>query len=147
MRVGDRDRQAAADRLRAAHDEGRLDFAEYDDRLARAYRAVTYGDLDALFTDLPAPVPVRPSTVSPAARPGAVPAARRGLPTALRVLWTLWASVVGVNLVVWLLVSIGNGVPDTFWPMWLLVPGAVLAAVTASVLAVRRPSPGERRED
>lgn len=147
MRVADRDRQAAADRLRAAHDEGRLDFAEYDDRLARAYGAVTYGDLDDLFSDLPAPVPVRPATVPvpPTARPGAVPAARRGLPTALRVLWTIWASVVAVNLVVWLLVSIGNGVPDTFWPMWLLVPGAVLAAVTASVTAVRRP--GRRRED
>lgn len=149
MRAADRDRQAAADRLKAAHDEGRLDFAEYDDRLARAYRAVTYGDLDALFTDLPAPGPVRAGSVPvhPADRPGAVPAARRELPTALRVLWTIWACVVAVNLVVWLLVSIGNGVPDSFWPMWLLVPGAVLAVVTASVLAARRPAPGRRRED
>lgn len=147
MRAGDRDRQAAADRLKAAHDEGRLDFAEYDDRLARAYRAVTYGDLDELFTDLPAPVPARSPAVHPAARPGAVPAARRGLPAALRVLWTIWASVVGINLVVWLLVSIGNGAPDTFWPMYLLIPGAVLAAVTVSVMAARRPRPGERRED
>jgi Domain of unknown function (DUF1707) len=151
MRVSDADRRAAGERLRLALSEGRLDFAEYDDRIARAYRAVTYGDLDDLFTDLPAPVPARPAAaalpVHPAARPGAVPAARRGLPTALRVLWTIWASVVAVNLVVWLLVSIGNGVPDTFWPMWLLVPGAVLAAVTASVMAARRPGPGQRRED
>lgn len=151
LRAADRDRQAAADRLRAAHDEGRLDFLEYDDRLARAYRAVTYGDLDDLLSDLPTPAPARqlpaPPPVHPAARPGAVPAARRGLPTALRVLWTIWASVVAVNLVVWLLVSIRNGVPDTFWPMWLLVPGAVLAAVTASVMAARRPPPRGRRED
>ncbi len=46
LRAGDADRQAAADRLRAAHDEGRLDLHEYDRRLAEAYAAVTYGDLD-----------------------------------------------------------------------------------------------------
>jgi hypothetical protein len=148
MRAADVDRQAAVDRLKAAHDEGRLDFAEYDDRIARAYRAVTYGDLDDLFTDLPAPV--RPAAsalpVHPAARPGAVPAARRGLPTALRVLWTIWASVVAVNLVVWLLVSLGNEAPDYFWPMWLLVPAAVLAAVTSAVMAGRRSRQGQRED-
>ena len=152
MRAADVDRQAAVNRLKAAHDEGRLDFTEYDDRIARAYRSVTYGDLDDLFVDLPAParpaagLPAASVPVHPAARPGAVPAARRGLPTALRVLWTVWASVVAVNLVVWLLVSIGNGVPDSFWPMWLLVPGAVLAAVTASVMAGRGSRQGKRED-
>jgi hypothetical protein len=55
IRVSDAERQAAADRLRAAMTDGRLDLLEYDDRIARAYGAVTYGDLDELFTDLPAP--------------------------------------------------------------------------------------------
>ena len=59
VRVSDRERQAAADRLRAAHDEGRLGFAEYDDRLAQAYASVTYADLARLFADLP-PVPRLP---------------------------------------------------------------------------------------
>lgn len=54
-RVSDGERQAAVDRLRRAHDEGRLDFAEYDHRLAAAYGSVTYADLDQLFTDLPGP--------------------------------------------------------------------------------------------
>lgn len=129
LRAADADRQAVADRLRWAHDEGRLGFAEYDDRLARAYAAQTYGDLDGLVADLPAPVP----PTRPAPRQQA-----RALPTALRVLWTVWAAVVGVNLVVWTLVSLGNGRPDTFWPMWLLVPGSVLAVVTAAVRALRR---------
>jgi hypothetical protein len=155
LRAADADRQVAAERLRAAHDEGRLDFAEYDDRLARAYRAVTYGDLDDLCRDLPATRPARPvppavagsrPPVSPSARPGAVPA-HRGVPTPLRVLWTIWASIVAVNLTVWLLVSIGNGAPDYFWPMWLLVPGAVLGAVTASIMAGRRPQSRGRGED
>jgi hypothetical protein len=43
-----------------------------------------------------------------------------------------------VNLCVWLLVSLGNGRPDTFWPMWLAVPGSILAAVTFATRAVRR---------
>jgi hypothetical protein len=135
LRAADADRQVAAERLRAAHDEGRLDFAEYDDRLARAYRAVGYGELDDLFADLPAgPAPT--AAPAPPPRPASV-RPRRRLPTALRVLWTIWASVLAVDLTVWALVSLGNGTPDTFWPMWLLVPGAVLLAVTVSVRAAR----------
>jgi hypothetical protein len=125
LRAADTDRRAAADRLLAEFEAGRLDLLEYDDRLARAYRAVTYADLEALFTDLPG-APRRPAAAVPA------------LPRTLRVLWTVWLSVVSVNLCVWLLVSIGNGRPDTFWPMWLAVPGAVLLAVTLAGRALRR---------
>jgi hypothetical protein len=131
MRAADADRQAAAERLRHALDEGRLDFLEYDDRLARAFRATTYGELADLFADLPAPRPVAPAPIRVPVR------LHRRTPTALRVLWTVWASVMAINLTVWVLVSIGNGRPDTFWPMWLLVPGAVLLAVTVSVRAAR----------
>jgi hypothetical protein len=146
LRVSDRDRQAAAERLRLAMGEGRLDLVEYDDRLARAYAAVTYADLEPLFADLPPAsamvVPVPPPTPvrQPAARP--VPSAAR-LPTALKVLWTIWAAVVSINVTVWLLVSLGNGDADYFWPMWLAVPGAALFAVSAAVLAARKP-PDER---
>jgi Domain of unknown function (DUF1707) len=135
QRAADADRQAVADRLRRAHDEGRLGFAEYDERLARAYAAVTYADLDALVADLPAVLP-RPAPTAPAAP--AVPAGRRTLPGVLVVLWTVWAGVFGINLVVWVLVSLGNGRPDSFWPMWLLVPATVLLVVTGAVRALRR---------
>jgi hypothetical protein len=144
MRAADTDRRAAADRLLAEFEAGRLDLLEYDDRLARASRAVTYADLDALFTDLPAR-DGRPGGVVPAERVrpragsllAAVPGMLAGLPTPLRVLWTIWLSVVSVNLCVWLLVSLGNGWPDYFWPMWLAVPGSILAAVTAATRAGR----------
>jgi hypothetical protein len=53
LRIGDAERQAAAESLGAAFRDGRLDTFEYDSRIARAYSAVTYGDLDQLFTDLP----------------------------------------------------------------------------------------------
>ncbi|MDP9799157.1 signal recognition particle GTPase [Catenuloplanes nepalensis] len=53
MRAADGDREAVAERLRAALNEGRLDLAEFDERLGRAYAAKTYGDLDGLLSDLP----------------------------------------------------------------------------------------------
>jgi hypothetical protein len=55
LRVSDAERQAAAERLGAAMADGRLDPIEYDERIALAYAAVTYGDLDRLFVDLPGP--------------------------------------------------------------------------------------------
>jgi hypothetical protein len=57
LRISDAERQAAAESLGAAWRDGRLDTLEYDDRLAAAYAAVTYTDLDRLFTDLPRPAP------------------------------------------------------------------------------------------
>ncbi|MGY1604840.1 DUF1707 SHOCT-like domain-containing protein [Geodermatophilus sp. SYSU D00815] len=147
IRISDRDRQAAAERLRLALGEGRLDLLEYDDRLARAYAAVTRADLEPLFVDLPPagemralePRSSRRSAAGPAER--ATPSIAR-LPTALKVLWTIWFAVVSINLTVWVLVSIGNGGPDYFWPMWLLVPGAALFGVSAAVVGMRRPPSG-----
>jgi hypothetical protein len=147
LRAADVDRQAAADRLRAAMDEGRLDLLEYDTRLATAYSAVTYGDLDQLFADLPDQAA---RTVVPAGRRAReapavwspVPAREDGLlarmPTPLKVLWTVWLAVLSINLTVWLLVSLSSGEAVYFWPMWLLVPAAPLLGVTVGVMAIRR---------
>ncbi len=144
LRVSDGDRQAAAERLRAAHDEGRLDLYEYDNRLVRAYSAVTYADLDQLFADLPvtSPAPVVPATAAaraPARRrqPDALAVRFARLPIALKILWTLWATCMAINLTVWLLVGVGNGEMTYFWPVWLLIPGVALAGVTAAVTAAR----------
>jgi hypothetical protein len=142
MRVSDADRQAAAERLRGALAEGRLDFSEYDDRLAKAFQAVTYADLDQLFTDLPVQAstqfgaPPRPAPPE-VARRAAVGLRAAGLPTPLKILWTIWSCTVLINLTVWLLVSLGNGEPDYFWPMWLFVPGAALFGATVIVNSVR----------
>jgi hypothetical protein len=54
VRVGDAERQAAIAQLRGQWQAGRLDPTEHEARTTRAYAAVTRGDLDALFTDLPA---------------------------------------------------------------------------------------------
>jgi Domain of unknown function (DUF1707) len=55
QRAADVDREAVAERLRVAASEGRLELWELDDRLGQAYSAKTYGDLETLVADLPAP--------------------------------------------------------------------------------------------
>jgi len=53
MRVSDAERQAVADRLAEHFSSGRLDQAEFDERVGRAMSAKTRADLDGLFDDLP----------------------------------------------------------------------------------------------
>jgi Domain of unknown function (DUF1707) len=57
LRVSDAERNAVAERLAAHYSEGRLDQAEFDERVSRAMSAKTRGDLDGLFDDLPDPGP------------------------------------------------------------------------------------------
>jgi len=69
MRAGDREREAAVQRLQEAFAEGRLDDDEFDQRSRAALTARMDSDLDGLTNDLPAAEPQRP--LSPAASPGA----------------------------------------------------------------------------
>lgn len=55
-RPSEADRRAAAERLRTAVDEGRLDLAEYDERLRATETAASQAELDRVLSDLPAPV-------------------------------------------------------------------------------------------
>jgi hypothetical protein len=53
LRAADTDRDRIAERLRNSHAEGRLDLAEFQQRLERCYQAKTYRELDELVSDLP----------------------------------------------------------------------------------------------
>jgi hypothetical protein len=68
LRVSDAEREVAAERLRVAAGEGRLDLEELEERITAVYSAKTYADLEPVTRDLPASgdAPVR----------GTVPAAR-----------------------------------------------------------------------
>ena len=152
MRASDADRQEVIERLRTALDEGRLKMEEYLERMGLASEAVTYGDLAPLYADLPetgsvarrgpAAPPSAPRAAYPPAAPRAAAVSRRGfagLPTALKVLWTIWGAVVSVNLVVWVLVSATTAHLIYPWPLWVAGPwGAVLLAVSVSVTQARR---------
>jgi hypothetical protein len=116
MRAGDADRQAVADRLKKALDEGRLTLAEYDERLSVTYSAVTYADLEPVTGDLPGIAPVTP----PAAPPAVVAA---GGPPAIR-RWAAqqfvpWMSVAVLLTGIWLITSMAAGF-HFFWPMFPL---------------------------
>jgi hypothetical protein len=55
IRASDSERAVTVDRLKTAHDEGRLTLDEFTDRIAKTRQAQTRGELQALVADLPAP--------------------------------------------------------------------------------------------
>jgi hypothetical protein len=68
LRASDADRERVAKFLREQHAVGRLNHDELEERLGRAYRAVTMGDLDRLIGDLPQPERPARRYVAPAPR-------------------------------------------------------------------------------
>ena len=58
-RAADTDRIQLAQLLAYAAEQGRLQLKDYEDRLARAYAATTYEELDQLRADLPGAPTVR----------------------------------------------------------------------------------------
>ena len=125
MRVGDSERQAVADKLKSALDEGRLELHEYDERLQRTYAAKTYGDLDSLVTDLPGPIPLQQSRVQPY-QPPAAPQQPAGVgemrqpggPPFL----ASYGGVVVVCFVIWAVSCVASGEFIYPWPLWMLIP-------------------------
>lgn len=124
MRAADSDRQAVADKLKQALDEGRLDLGEYDERLQKTYAAKTYGDLNGLLDDLP-------STPPATTTPDTAPAERTAAPAPIMSsrggqLVKAWLGGFGgifvVSSVIWLITSISSGHMQYFWPVWLLIP-------------------------
>lgn len=64
LRASDADREQVAEVLRDALAEGRLDMAEFEERLDRTYQARTYGELAPITRDLPVAGITPPSVVS-----------------------------------------------------------------------------------
>jgi hypothetical protein len=79
LRASDADRERFVETLRQHHVDGRLTADELAERTEQAYAARTFGDLDALATDLPPLPSAAPAPAAPA--PGPVPA---DLPPRLR---------------------------------------------------------------
>ncbi|MFF8971544.1 DUF1707 domain-containing protein [Streptomyces sp. NPDC014995] len=62
LRASDADRERVAEVLRDALAEGRLDMAEFEERLDATYRARTYGELAPITRDLPVAVSLEKET-------------------------------------------------------------------------------------
>ena len=69
LRASDADREAAADRLRTAATEGRLDPYELDERLTAAYSARWCSELEQLTVDVTPPPPPAPPAAPVFVRP------------------------------------------------------------------------------
>lgn len=143
MRASDADRERIAAILRDAHAEGRLTQDELMERLEATYAARTYQDLDQVILDLPNArsggqvARLRPGPVS-APGPAAQPVrqkTRRAARVALNAGWWIWGTVVAINVVIWMLVSVAAGL-QPFWPIWVAGPWGVV--MLAGELAYRR---------
>jgi len=126
IRASHADRERVAGQLGDHLAAGRLDLAEYDDRVVAAYAAVTVDDLRTLLQDLPTQfAAVRPP--HPAVS-GAVPK-----------IWRSWAITTAICLTIWAATSIAAGDIDGFWPFWVFGPwGAVLLIRTLRPLRASR---------
>jgi hypothetical protein len=123
IRVSDADRNAVAERLAAHYSDGRLDQAEFDERVSRAMSAKTRGDLDGLFDDLPDPEPAGASGPGGPSGPAVPYRVRRHRGGARPILL--------VALVIALAIAIGHTVAAIFVP-WFWVAVVFVAIVVVS---------------
>jgi hypothetical protein len=131
LRISDAERQAVTDRLAEHFGDGRLDQAEFDERVGRAVNAKTRADLAGLFDDLPetgAPAtPERPRYPATPERPRY----RRRHPVLVLVLFFVLALTLG-HAVFWAAVPL----------LWI---GLLVAAVLFATRAVGRTRAGHDR--
>jgi len=120
MRIGDRERQAVADELRAHFTAGRLGIEEFSSRLEEVWAAATATDLWLALRQLP-PVPdqPRPWDPPPAGWSGGRSHDRRrprpGVANVLaRAHLRTYLMVAAILVAVWLLTTPGG----YFWPAW-----------------------------
>jgi hypothetical protein len=133
LRAGDTDRAAVATVLGRHMADGRLTVAEYDERVARAYAAQTYGDLAELTADLPSADGGRSTAPVPRERAAPVhacgPMAARGRDAGAA--WAAWRRTAIIVLSIWAISSIVATQFIYFWPIWVVGPwAAILLAQT-----------------
>jgi Domain of unknown function (DUF1707) len=127
LRAADADRAAVATVLGEHMSAGRLTLEEYDERLALAYAAKTYGELAELTADLPKASTPR----TPVPQQAAPPAQHGQWGWDDHHSWRAWASTSIIVLVIWAATSLANWELLYFWPVWVIGPwGAVLLART-----------------
>jgi DUF1707 SHOCT-like domain len=119
IRASDEDRSQTAAALGEHYAAGRLTLEEFQERLDKAYTAMTVAELDRLMADLPGTDLSRiPERRAPA--PAQVPAA--GSVLAWRAAWRFWLAISVVAFVIWLLGGASGGP----WFLWVAVPLGLL---------------------
>ncbi len=127
MRASDEDREHVTERLRQAAAEGRLLASELEERLSRALRAKTYGELDATVSDLPGAHVTKRSRSHELARSHPLTA------VALVGAVTVAVVVVVAVMVAWFLMA---------WGLWLMIGLIVMASRRARHATYQQPPRG-----
>jgi Domain of unknown function (DUF1707)/2TM domain len=170
LRASDADREQFVEALRRHQAEGRLTTEELAERTERAYAARTFGDLDALATDLPplwpptsasrqappghagppgasrAPGDGRPAGYGGPVAPGPPPGGRPPAPTQAEAKAALYRSVLWFGglavflVVIWAMTNFGG----YFWPIWPILGFAIAVGWQAFNVYGPRP-PGQPR--
>jgi Domain of unknown function (DUF1707) len=132
LRAADADREAVATILGRHMADGRLTLAEYDERVALAWAARTYGDLAALTADLPASRTTVPAPVPQTGACGSSPVALwASHGRTAEHSWQAWLTTSVTVLAVYLAIALASWELHYFWPVWVIGPwGAVLLAQT-----------------
>lgn len=131
IRVSDAERNAVAERLSAHYSDGRLDQAEFDERVSRAMAAKTRGDLEGLFDDLP--------DTGPAGGSGTGGTASESVPRGMRRRRGPARPILLAALVIALAIALGHTVAAIFVP-WFWGPWFWVAAFIVAILLVTRSS-------
>jgi hypothetical protein len=114
LRISDAERAEVADLLSKHYGDGRLDQAEFNQRLDQAMRAKTYSDLSDLFVDLPR----TEAEVAEAPKAGHGPREHRLPGVAFLVVAVIAVAVTAGHVLAW---------TGSIW-LWLLVLGAIIYA-------------------
>ena len=114
IRVSDAERDAVVTGLGQHFQDGRLDQAEFDERVGRAMSAKTQADLSALFADLPETGAPAGETGAPAGAEGPGPRRRHPRP------------ILGLVLVVVIILAAAHAVLFAGPWLWLGVLAAAL---------------------
>jgi hypothetical protein len=112
LRASDADREAAADRLRAAGEDGRLDVDELEDRLSAAYAAKTLSELEPLTADLG-----HERAATPSPRNAPVADLDQTQTTWARN-WRAWLSTSVLLTGIWAVICVASGGLIFFWPIF-----------------------------
>jgi hypothetical protein len=152
LRASDADRERFVEALRQHHVDGRLSAEELEERAGRAYAARTYGDLDALATDLPPLQPAAPTPPAPGPDPGPgpgmadlpprmrPPGPRQAAAKAALLRTVVWFATVSLLLIaVWALTG-----RQYFWPVWPILGFTI--AIIWQAFAVWGPRPYDDRD-
>lgn len=146
IRISNAERDEAVSTLGAHLSTGRLELAEYEERCERAVAARTRGEIEALFTDLPAPHPDLSSAAVPAQlvrKAGEL--ARKGTGRSKEVDETpasaAFGAVAGISFVLGIPAATILTIFLGLW--WVFIPvGVVLIVAGACADATKKPKSG-----